>query len=145
MAYIDELKIIGQVLIAMLLGAIIGWDRERAKKPAGLRTHMFVTASAALFIILGAPLVGFFEGHLGAEIIRSDPTRIIHAIITGVSFLGAGTIIRSSPGRVSGLTTAASLLLCCAIGVAVSLSMYIVAVGIVVITIAALRLLIFIE
>ncbi len=130
--------ILGQVTISMLLGAIIGIDREIAKKPAGLRTHMFVAGMATLFVSLGETLIQFFE--VDPQILRSDPIRIIEAIITGVAFLGAGTIIRSSPRGVQGLTTAASLLLSAGLGICVALNQYILAVGIVLIAIVVLRL-----
>ncbi len=118
----DEIEIIIQVLVAMALGAVIGYDREAANKPAGLRTHMLLAGASALFVALGNIIVGSFEGQLQSGAIRSDPIRLFEAIITGVSFLGAGTIIRHRGAeRVEGITTAASLLMTAAIGVTVGL------------------------
>jgi putative Mg2+ transporter-C (MgtC) family protein len=87
-------RIFLSVAVAMGLGALLGWEREAAGKPAGLRTNMLVAGSAALLIGLSEILVRRFHAELGSGIIRSDPIRVIQAIIIGVSFLGAGTIIR---------------------------------------------------
>src|SRR4051795_9893367 len=102
----SQLLIILEVLVAMVLGAIIGYDRELADKPAGLRTHMLVAGAAALFVGLGDLAVTKFHGAFADSTVRSDPIRLFEAIITGVSFLGAGTIIRrGASNRVEGITT----------------------------------------
>jgi len=94
MYYFDEqISILLRLLAALLLGALIGMDREAADKPAGLRTHMLVAGSAAIMVMMGELLVGQLEGALGSQVVNADPIRIIAAIITGISFLGAGTII----------------------------------------------------
>src|SRR5437764_8668748 len=109
--------IILEVVVAMVLGAIIGYDRQLADKPAGLRTHMLVAGAAALFVGLGNLAVAKFHSQFADATVRSDPIRLFEAIITGVSFLGAGTIIRRSASeRVEGITTAASLLITAALG-----------------------------
>lgn len=119
--------IILEVIVAMILGGLIGIEREGADKPAGLRTHMLVAGAAALFVGLGGLLVNQFPTNEG--VLRSDPIRIFEAIITGISFLGAGTIIfHRGTERVEGITTAASLLFTAAIGVTVGMSQWFLAV-----------------
>ena len=144
--YQEQIALLMRLAAAMVLGALIGLDREAAEKPAGLRTHMLVSGAAALLVLLGAQMVGKLTADLGTSVINADPIRIIAAIITGVSFLGAGTIIRqSSTGGVEGLTTAASLLFASVIGISVSLSQWIVAVGATLFVLAVLRILPIIE
>lgn len=124
-----EVRIILQFLLALLLGGVIGLDRELSQKPAGLRTHMLVSGAAALLVSLGVALFQHYVEMLGDKNIASDPLRVIGAIITGVSFLGAGTILRNREGPVEGLTTAASLLTAATIGIAVGVNMYYLAVA----------------
>lgn len=133
-----ELKIVFYVIVSMLLGAAVGIDRELADKPAGLRTHMLVAGSATLLVSLGQIIVS--EYRLESQLVSSDPIRIISAIVTGVSFLGAGTIIRrSAADRVKGLTTAASLLFVASVGICVALSKLVLAVCVTVIALLTLR------
>jgi putative Mg2+ transporter-C (MgtC) family protein len=114
----------------MLLGAAIGFEREIEDKPAGLRTHMLVAGAAAFFIALGAVIADHYIQILGEDDLQSDPIRIMQAVVTGVSFLGAGTILRDhSRDRVEGLTTAASLLFTAAVGASVALKQFVLAVG----------------
>jgi putative Mg2+ transporter-C (MgtC) family protein len=134
-----ELKIVGEVAVAMILGGLIGLEREAAHKPAGFRTHMLVAGAAALLVGLGHALVGAFSEHSGVRL-QADPIRIVEAIVTGVSFLGAGTIFRRSRSeQVEGLTTAAAMLLCAALGVCVALERFVLAGGVTVLTLAVLR------
>jgi len=119
----QQLFIILEVIVAMVLGGVIGYDRQLADKPAGFRTHMLVAGAAALFVGLGNLAVARFHAAFADTTVRSDPIRLFEAIITGVSFLGAGTIIRRSVGnRVEGITTAASLLFTAAIGATIGLA-----------------------
>lgn len=139
-----ELKILLYVVISMLLGAAVGFDRELADKPAGIRTHMLVAGSATLLVSLGKIMVPDFG--LSDAALGSDPLRIIGAIITGVSFLGAGTIIRrGSEDRVKGLTTAAALLFIASVGICVALSKLLLAIGVTIITLATLRGVVYLE
>jgi putative Mg2+ transporter-C (MgtC) family protein len=116
-----EWKVVGEVALAMLLGGLIGIEREAANKPAGFRTHMLVSGAAALLVSLGHALVETFQSDAPLRL-QSDPIRIVEAIVTGVSFLGAGTIFRRARGEhVEGLTTAAALLLSAALGICVAL------------------------
>ena len=136
----QQLHILGYVALAMLLGGVIGVEREIAHKPAGLRTHMMVAGAAALLVALAEIIIRHFDVALAHAAIRPDPLRIIGAVITGVSFLGAGTIIRHrSAEQVEGLTTAASLLFVAGVGVTVALSQLVLAVGVTVLAWFTLR------
>lgn len=133
-----QLALACKVAAAMLLGGIIGVEREIADKPAGFRTHMLIAGAAASVTGLSVFLVEQFK-NLSLPI-RSDPVVVIQAIFTGVSFLGAGTIIRSNKGEhVQGLTTASSILLVSAVGIATALSQWILAVAICGLALFALR------
>ena len=136
----DQVQIVGQVILAIILGAVVGIEREYADKPAGLRTHMLVAGSAALFVALSTIAVEQFEVSLGNRIIRADPIRVMEAVITGISFLGAGTILRrSAKHQVEGLTTAASILAAAGVGIAVALSQLMLAVVVTFLTLLTLR------
>lgn len=135
-----QLRVLAYVGLAMLLGAVIGIEREIEDKPAGLRTHMLVAGAATLFVALGDVMVRRFSVGLGSELVRSDPVRIIEAVVTGVGFLGAGTIVlRRAKDQVEGLTTAASILFTAAVGVCVALSQLVLAVGATVLALITLR------
>jgi putative Mg2+ transporter-C (MgtC) family protein len=102
-------RVLLRLLIAVLLGAAIGYDRERNASPAGLRTHMLVALGSALFIV-GPQQAGF-----DAEAV----SRVVQGLIAGIGFLGAGTIIKlNEKEQVKGLTTAASVWATASIGVA---------------------------
>ncbi len=121
---IAVLKVFG----AALLGGLIGLERELAAKPAGLRTHMLVTGVASLLVVLGDFMIQYYGSSPFVNAIQADPIRIMEAIITGISFLGAGTIIfRSGKESVEGLTTAASILFAAAIGITVALNQFFLA------------------
>jgi putative Mg2+ transporter-C (MgtC) family protein len=138
--YQIQFQILTHVALAMLLGAAIGLEREIEDKPAGLRTHMLVAGAAALFVALSDVMIQHFNVVLGGELVRSDPIRIIQAVITGVSFLGTGTIIRrSSTRQVVGLTTAASILFAAAVGVCAALSQLVLAGGVTALVLITLR------
>ncbi len=103
-----------RLLLALLLGGLVGWQREAAVKPAGFRTHILVCVGAALFTLISR--YGFFES-------GADPSRVASNIVVGIGFLGAGTIWRTG-GSVQGLTTAASLWTVAAIGMAAGIGYY---------------------
>lgn len=125
-----QVVILGEILLAMLLGGVIGFEREVARKPAGLRTHMLVSGAAALLVALGNLIVRSFDVDAPIQHLTSDPIRVLEAVIVGISFLGAGTIFRRKSGdEVEGLTTAASILFTAGIGVSVALSQFILAIG----------------
>src|SRR5213592_4206459 len=104
-----------RLAIAGALGGVIGLERELDEKAAGLRTHILVSLGSALFTLVSA--YGFSEFVAGAGTSRTDPTRIAAQIVTGIGFLGAGVIFRQG-FNVRGLTTAASLWLVAAVGMA---------------------------
>ncbi len=111
-------EIILRLLLAVALGAGIGYQRERANKPAGLRTHILIATGAALFTVVS--LFGFGDG--------VDPSRVAAGVVTGIGFIGAGVIFRGIRGdHVAGLTTAASIWATAAIGVAAGVGMYLIA------------------
>ena len=135
-----------KVIFSLLLGGLIGFERELASKPAGLRTHMLVAGSATLFVILGNFMVQQFTDTVMVQAIQSDPIRVMEAIITGISFLGAGTIIfKNKQESVEGLTTAASILFVSAIGITVALDQLGLATILTVIVIVVLMTLGYIE
>jgi putative Mg2+ transporter-C (MgtC) family protein len=112
------LDIILRLLLATALGAGIGYQRERANKPAGLRTHILISLGAALFTVIS--IFGFGSG--------VDPSRVAAGVVTGIGFIGAGVILRGVRGEhVVGLTTAASIWAVAAIGMAAGVGMYLIA------------------
>ena len=105
-----------RVVVAAALGGAVGLERELREREAGFRTHMLVAVGSALFTLVSA--YGFREFLVGGgSVIRADPTRIAAQIVTGIGFLGAGAIIRQGLS-VRGLTTAATLWVVAAIGIA---------------------------
>ena len=102
--------ILVRVLAAALLGGIIGWERERKGRAAGLKTHILVSVGSALFVL--APTLAGIDG--------GDNTRVMQGIVSGIGFLGAGAILRDGM-RVEGLTTAAGIWMTAAIGMAVGM------------------------
>lgn len=131
---ISQLSIIGEVIIAILLGGLIGYERELKHKPAGLRTHMLIAGAACVLVALGRQVVVGYADLEQNDLINADPIRIIQAIIIGVSFVGSGLIIKKEEeGQVENLTTAASLLFAAAIGISVGVGLFIIAVGLAII------------
>jgi putative Mg2+ transporter-C (MgtC) family protein len=108
---IDDIEALKRMAIAMFLGALIGFERERADKPAGIRTYMLVSQGAALFMIVGLMLSRQMAEVGGI----SDPGRIASTVVQGIGFL-AGGVILTSGRRVRGLTTAAGIWVVCGIG-----------------------------
>lgn len=110
----EQLRIVLVVLVAVVLGAFTGIERRKADKPAGTRTHALVAGAAALTTAVSISAVESFGS--------GDPTRGIHAVITGIGFLGAGAILHPRTGAQSptGLTTAASIFYTACVGVAVA-------------------------
>lgn len=111
-----EVEMVLRLLLATALGSIIGYQRERAGKSAGLRTHILICVGAALFTV--ASLHGF-----GAA---ADPARIAAGIVAGIGFIGAGAIMRRGEGVIEGLTTAATIWVVAAIGLAAGAGLYLV-------------------
>ena len=125
-----ELVYFAHILLAVILGGLVGFERETAGKPAGLRTHMLVCAASAFFVVSGIAITDYFAKRFDNDVVMADPVRVIQAIAVGVSFIGAGTIIQiEKQERVKNLTTAASILYVAALGVAVAIGDYVLAVG----------------
>jgi putative Mg2+ transporter-C (MgtC) family protein len=118
----SQLTVIIDGAIAAVLGSIIGWERDRAGKSAGPRTMALVGGSAATIVAIGAVL-----DTSGTK--YGDPTRALHAVITGIGFLGAGLIFNSKRHGVQGVTTAATVFSTAAMGVAVGLGFQLVGIG----------------
>jgi putative Mg2+ transporter-C (MgtC) family protein len=136
-----QVEVAAKVVIAGFLAGLIGLEREFANRPAGLRTHALLGASAAMLVGVADLLVAHFVDESAASILRADPIRVVEAIVTGVAFLGAGTIFRDRDGgKTEGLTTAASMLLVASIGIAVALRQVILAVAVTVVTLILLRI-----
>ncbi len=125
----NELELLVRVLVAGGLSAFIGYERERHGRPAGLRTHILVAIGAALVLVLGDAFISYRGLTPGIDaILRIDPGRLAAGVITGIGFLGAGTIIRTGDW-VRGLTTAASLWFVAAVGLVAGAGYYILAAG----------------
>ncbi|WP_218127036.1 MgtC/SapB family protein [Catalinimonas alkaloidigena] len=135
-----ELALLLRLVISLALAGVLGWEREQAGKSAGIRTHMLVGMGATFFVILGELFIARFQEY--GESLRFDPVRIVSAVVTGVSFLGAGTIfISRGRARARGLTTAASVWVTAAVGIAVGLERYVLAVGSTMLVLIVLRVL----
>lgn len=124
-----EVEIILRLLLATVLGAGLGLQRELAKKPAGVRTHSLICLGSALIMVVS---VYGFEGDF-------DPARVAAGMVAGIGFLGAGVIFRGMRGDVVvGLTSAASIWITAAIGMAAGTGMYLIAVIVTVIAVLLL-------
>lgn len=119
-----ELVIVGRLILAAALGAIVGFERERRDRAAGLRTHMLTALAAATFTILTFEIYAKVSDSGDSN---ADPIRIIEAVTAGVAFLAAGAIFRSQ-GDVHGLTTGAGMWLAGATGVAAGAGYYVLAI-----------------
>ncbi|HEX7957882.1 MAG TPA: MgtC/SapB family protein [Pyrinomonadaceae bacterium] len=102
-------RVVIRLVAATLLGGVIGIQRERAGKPAGLRTHMLVTLGTAVFVL----------ACVGARMTPDGVSRVIQGIVTGIGFIGAGSILKVNERSVRGLTTSAGVWMTAAVGVAV--------------------------
>jgi putative Mg2+ transporter-C (MgtC) family protein len=139
---LDWWEVLLRLALAAALGAAIGLERELREREAGLRTHLLVSLGSALFTIVSAYGFHSFLAS-GASVVRADPTRIAAQIVTGIGFLGAGAIIRQGLS-VRGLTTAATLWVVAAIGLAAGAGYYsaaVVATVLVLVSLWPLRLL----
>jgi putative Mg2+ transporter-C (MgtC) family protein len=113
---VDELTMCLRVLGAAVIGLAIGFEREMVRKPAGLRTHVLVAVASAVLVTSALALAA----RLGAP---GDALRVPAGIVTGIGFIGAGTVIQTR-GHVSGLTTAATIFMAAALGVAIGGGLY---------------------
>ena len=123
-----DVVIVLRILLAAVLGAIIGYQREKAGKEAGLRTNILICSGSALFTVVS------IHGFTG-----SDPSRVAAGVVTGIGFIGAGVILHRTGGAVVGLTTAATIWAVAGIGLAAGTGLYVVSlVATAVVTIALL-------
>ncbi|TWT64894.1 putative Mg(2+) transport ATPase [Allorhodopirellula solitaria] len=129
------------IAIAAACGGVLGLERELADKPAGVRTHIFVCAGSALLMILSREIVDQFEVRYPDSMLSPDPIRILQAIVVGISFLGAGTIVHQKNQGVEGLTTAATIYLTAGIGVAIAVERTFLAVSLTVFAASVLYIL----
>jgi putative Mg2+ transporter-C (MgtC) family protein len=126
-----EIESVSRLLLAAVLAAMIGFQREKASKPAGLRTHILIGMGSALFTVVS------IYGFSGA----ADPARIAAGVVTGIGFIGAGVIFRGMRGdKVMGITTAASIWITAAIGIAAGAGLYIIAAAAAVVTLLVLMI-----
>ncbi|MDD4860010.1 MAG: MgtC/SapB family protein [Dehalococcoidales bacterium] len=112
-----ELEIVLRLLLAAVLGAVIGFQREKVGKPAGLRTHALIALGAALFTAVS--IYGFGG--------NADISRVAAGVVVGVGFIGGGVILHRTGGAVEGLTTAATVWTAAGIGMAVGTGLYLAA------------------
>lgn len=138
-----ELVFICRLLLAQFLGGLIGlerqWKRGKSISPAGFRTHILVTVGACVFTLVSISMPTVIA-HMGYGIVNNaDPGRIAAQVVSGIGFIGAGAILQSK-GRVLGLTTAASLWVAAAIGIAVGAGLYLTSIAATILTLITLRL-----
>jgi len=117
-----------RIAASAVLGGIIGYERDRHKRPVGLRTHAIVAIASATFMVVSSQFA-YFQHYEAGGIIEVDSSRIAASVVSAVGFLAGGTILRSGP-TVHGLTTAAGLWLVTAIGLTAGAGMYIEAIGV---------------
>jgi putative Mg2+ transporter-C (MgtC) family protein len=110
-----ELEMVLRIILALVLGGVIGFQRGRAEKPAGARDLILISVGAALFTVVS--IYGFEIG---------DQARVAAGIVTGIGFLGAGVILRRSEEKVKGLTTAATIWVTAGIGLSAGAGLYII-------------------
>jgi len=121
---LTEFEIAIRLIAALLAGMALGWEREAHHKPAGLKTHMLVALGSAGFMLAGVQLHEQLVAQNQAN--AADLLKVLAGIVGGIGFLGAGSILRSG-GEVQGLTTAATIWMASAAGIACSLGLYILA------------------
>jgi len=124
MEYISYAEIAFRLVLAVFLGGVVGFERERQNRPAGFRTHILVCVGSALIMLVSAYGFRGDLAHVGDGV---DPSRIAAQVVAGVGFLGAGTILRHG-NTITGLTTAASIWIVSGIGLAVGIGFYLGAV-----------------
>ncbi len=125
-----ELVFIGRLLLALLLGGLIGMERQRKRgksNAAGFRTHILVTVGSCIFMLVSISMPMIIYAMPEGIVNNADPGRIAAQVVSGIGFLGAGAILQGK-GRVHGLTTAASLWVVAAIGLAVGAGLYLTAI-----------------
>jgi putative Mg2+ transporter-C (MgtC) family protein len=130
-------EFLSRLVVAALLGGLIGFERELHGRPAGIRTYLILSLGTALLMVLSEHLMVAYQGRFAGFAVTGDPGRIAGQAITGIGFLGAGVIIRYKDS-IRGLTTAACVWLVCSVGLAVGAGFYAMGVAVTVLTLAAL-------
>jgi len=125
MIALDQLEVPLRLLVAIVVGGCLGWERERRSRPAGLRTHMMVALGSASFALVAMEMFRALADERGFS---GDPLRLVQGIVGGIGFLCAGTIIRDRTS-VKGVTTAASLWVSGAVGIACGVGAYLIAIS----------------
>ena len=116
----DELELVPRLVVAFGIGAMLGFDRERRRKPAGLKTHVLVAVASAMLMALSE-----LVQERGGETV-GDPVRMAQGVLTGIGFIGAGTIIRQGDS-VIGITTAGTIWMAAALGLVAGAGFYVLA------------------
>ena len=146
MEWIRELEAVGAAAYAMLLGGVIGYERELKNRPAGFRTHMLVAGAAALLMAMSHLALQDPPPADSRITMNADPLRLVEAVISGVAFIGAGTIFARRQGQhVAGITTAASLLMVSVVGLITGVGHYLLATAATILTLIVLTVLNFVE
>lgn len=135
-----DVTLLLRLLLASLLGGIIGLEREIHGRPAGFRTHLLVSLGSCLFCICSVEFYRIFGDFSGINPIGVDPGRIAAQVVTGIGFLGAGAIIREK-ASIRGLTTAACLWVAAALGIACSIGLFYLAICVTAVALISLLLL----
>lgn len=132
MIYSPNILVAVKLLVAVVCGGAIGFERELSRKPAGLRTNVLICVGAALFMIVSR--------HIGGGAPYTDPARLVAQVVTGIGFIGAGVILQAR-GSISGLTTAATIFIVSAVGITIGEGMFTIALMATVLIIVVLVLL----
>jgi putative Mg2+ transporter-C (MgtC) family protein len=135
-----DLDMLGKLLLASLLGALIGFEREVHGRPAGFRTHLLVSLGSCLFVLVSIDFYRMYGNFSGTGPVGVDPARIAAQVVTGIGFLGAGAIIRER-AAVRGLTTAACLWVAAAIGLSCGAGRFGAAIAVALLSVTSLLLL----
>src|SRR5512135_2622609 len=120
---VNDYEILFRLVLAAVLGAAVGFEREVHGRPAGIRTYLLLCMGSALIMVVSEFLFLKYEARGMGDILRADPARIAAQAITGIGFLGAGVILRYKD-TIRGLTTAACVWVVCAIGLAIGAGFY---------------------
>ena len=130
---IDNATIVIRLIASVLLGGVIGFEREHSGKPAGLKTHILVSLGSCLVAILSVNLYAGVQG-----LTNADPARLAAQVVSGIGFLGAGAILKEGP-TIRGLTTAASLWVVASVGLAVGVGIMVGAIATAVLVVIVLQ------
>lgn len=136
---LTHVEMVTRIVVGAALGASIGYERDRHKRPAGLRTHLLVALASATFMVISSQMV-FYQNYEEGGLVEVDSSRIASSVVSAVGFLAGGSILRSGLS-VQGLTTAAGLWLVTAIGLGAGAGMYVEAVAATVLGLVALSFL----